>query len=143
MITREELKGHWNEIRGRIKDRWQQLTDDDLRQAEGSTEQLIGAIQRTTGEGVEQISSFLNTMALNGGEQAGNVTHQVAETVEHYAQEATRFVEEGYQNASQHLRDGVHQAEDLVRKRPVESVAVAFGVGVVAGVLVALVLRSR
>jgi uncharacterized protein YjbJ (UPF0337 family) len=30
MITREELKGHWNEIRGRIKDRWQQLTDDDL-----------------------------------------------------------------------------------------------------------------
>jgi ElaB/YqjD/DUF883 family membrane-anchored ribosome-binding protein len=62
---------------------------------------------------------------------------------QHYTQEATRFVEEGYQNASQQLRDGVHQAEDLVRKRPVESVAVAFGVGIVAGVLVALVLRSR
>ena len=37
----------------------------------------------------------------------------------------------------------VHQAENLVRKRPVESVAVAFSVGVVAGVLAALVLRSR
>jgi uncharacterized protein YjbJ (UPF0337 family) len=143
MITREELKGHWNEIRGRIKDRWQQLTDDDLRQAEGSTEELIGVIQRTTGEGVEQISNFLNTMALIGGEQVGSVAHQVAETAQHYAHEATKFAEEGYQNASQHLQDRVHQAEDLVRKRPVESVAVAFGVGVVAGVLVALVMRSR
>jgi len=34
MITREELKGRWNEIRGQIKQKWGQLTDDDLRQAE-------------------------------------------------------------------------------------------------------------
>jgi ElaB/YqjD/DUF883 family membrane-anchored ribosome-binding protein len=52
-------------------------------------------------------------------------------------------VEEGCQNASQQLRDAVHRAEDLVRTRPAESVAIAFGVGVVAGVLAALVLRSR
>jgi len=150
MITREELKGRWNEIRGQIKEKWGQLTDDDLRQAEGNTDQLIGLIQRKTGEGREQISRFFDSVMKEGGDkatdmmgQAGQAMNQAAETVQRYAQDASKYAQEGYQQATRSVQEGVHQAEETVRSRPVESLAVAFGTGVITGLLVALVVRSR
>ena len=157
MITREELKGHWNEIRGHIKEKWGQLTDDDLRQAEGNTDQLIGLIQRKTGEGREQITRFFDGLMKEAGDkstdfmgQANQAVQQATETAQRYAQDATKYAQEGYkyaqegyQQASRSVQEGVHQAEETVRTRPVESLAVAFGTGVITGLLVALVVRSR
>jgi len=157
MITREELKGHWNELRGRIKEKWGQLTDDELRQAEGNTDQLIGLIQRKTGEGREQITRFFDSFMKDAGDkgtdmlgQAGQMMNQAAESAGRYAQdaqkyvqEAGKYVQEGYQQASKSMQEGVHQAEETVRSRPVESLAVAFGTGVITGVLLAVVMRSR
>ena len=44
------LKGDWNVTKGKLKQKWAQLTDDDLIFAEGKAEELIGRIQRRTGE---------------------------------------------------------------------------------------------
>ena len=33
MITRQELEGHWNQVKGQVKERWGQLTDEELMQA--------------------------------------------------------------------------------------------------------------
>ena len=150
MITREELKGRWNEIRGQIKEKWGQLTDDDLRQAEGNTDQLIGLIQRKTGEGREQITKFFDNFMKEGGDkatdmmgQAGQVANQAAEAAQRYAQDAGKYVQDGYEQATHSMQEGLHQAEQAVRQRPVESLAAAFGTGVIAGLLVALMVRSR
>ena len=150
MITREELKGRWNEIRGQIKQKGGQLTDDDLKQAEGNTDQLIGLIQRKTGEGREQISRFFDNITQEAGDkvtdvmgQASQTAQQAAETVQRYAGDAQKYVQEGYEQASRSVQEGMHQAEETVRKRPVESLAVAFGTGVITGLLVALVMRQR
>jgi len=166
MITREELKGRWNEIRGKIKEKWGQLTDDDLGQSEGNTDQLIGLIQRKTGEGREQITKFFDGFMKEGGEgaanlaqQAGDFVNHASESVQRYAQDAqkvaqnagryaqegyeqaSRQLQDGYQQASRQVQDGMHQAEEIVRTRPVESLAVAFGTGIITGLLVALVMR--
>ncbi len=50
MINQQMLYGDWNEIKGQLRRRWGQLTDDDLPQIRGDAEQIIGAIQRKTGE---------------------------------------------------------------------------------------------
>jgi len=156
MITRDELKGRWNEIRGRIKEKWGQLTDDELRQTEGNTDQLIGLIQRKTGEGREQITRFFDTLTSQAAEKGNDMAHQAedmmnqagetvqryAQDAQKYAQDAQKYIQDGYQQASRQMQDGVHQAEEVVRSRPVESLAVAFGTGVITGVLVALVMRS-
>lgn len=157
MITREELKGRWNEIRGQIKEKWGQLTDDDLRQAEGNTDQLIGLIQRKTGEGREQITRFFDNFTKEAGDkatdmmgQAGQVATQAAEVAQRYAQDAGKYVQDagkyvqdGYEQATHSVQEGLQQAEQAVRQRPVESLAAAFGTGVIAGLLVALMVRSR
>jgi len=50
-----EIKGDWNIIRGKLKQRWAKLKDDDLQFAEGKLEELVGRIQQRTGESREAI----------------------------------------------------------------------------------------
>ena len=45
-----EIKGNWNIISGNLKQKWDQLTDDDLQYSEGQLEELMGRIQRRTGQ---------------------------------------------------------------------------------------------
>ena len=50
-----ELKGKWNIAKGKLKQRWGRLTDDDLQYVEGKEDELLGRIQRRTGETREKI----------------------------------------------------------------------------------------
>ena len=45
-----EIKGDWKIIKGKLKQRWAQLTDDDLEMADGMQDELIGRIEKRTGE---------------------------------------------------------------------------------------------
>jgi uncharacterized protein YjbJ (UPF0337 family) len=56
----DRLKGKWNQIKGDIKRKRGQVTDDDLMQAEGSEDQLIGIIQQRTGEQRDAIRKWFN-----------------------------------------------------------------------------------
>ncbi|MCF4165938.1 CsbD family protein [Zavarzinia compransoris] len=44
------VKGNWKQIRGQVKERWGDLTDDDLKSLEGQQERLIGRIQERYGK---------------------------------------------------------------------------------------------
>ena len=46
MVNQQTLQGNWNEIKGKLRNRWGQLTNDDLQQAQGNVDQLIGQLQR-------------------------------------------------------------------------------------------------
>lgn len=45
-----EIKGEWNVIKGKLKQKWGKLTDDDLQYIEGKSDELCGRIQKRTGE---------------------------------------------------------------------------------------------
>ena len=44
-----EIKGDWNITKGKLKQKWASLTDDDLQFAEGKVEEVFGRIQKRTG----------------------------------------------------------------------------------------------
>ncbi len=48
-----QIKGNWNEIKGKVREQWGDLTDDDIDRIEGQTEQLVGAIQKRYGKSLE------------------------------------------------------------------------------------------
>lgn len=50
-----KIKGDWNIIKGTLKQKWAKLTDDDLQFADGKQDELIGRIQRRTGETREAV----------------------------------------------------------------------------------------
>ena len=54
-----EIKGDWNITKGKLKQRWANLTDDDLRCAEGKHDELLGRIQKRTGESREAIEKVI------------------------------------------------------------------------------------
>ena len=55
MSTQQQTIGNWGELKGRVKERWGQLTDDELHEVEGNYDQLLGLIQQKSGEAREEI----------------------------------------------------------------------------------------
>jgi len=73
MLNEQVLIGSWNELKGKVRQKWGQLTDNDLSQFQGNVEELIGLIQRKTGEGREAIESFLQKVTENSSSALGKV----------------------------------------------------------------------
>ena len=62
-MTKLEIKGDWNIIKGNLKQKWAKLTDDDLQFIEGKQEELLGRIQKRTGESREAVETpSMNTV---------------------------------------------------------------------------------
>ena len=138
-INTQELQGQWNKLRGQVKEKWGQLTDDDLQIHGGNIDQLVGKIQQKTGEGREAVEKFLTELTSKGG----SVASQAAEAVGTFAQNAGDRFRDQYGQVSEQARQKFDATQDLVRSNPTQSVAAAFGVGLVAGLIVGLALRSR
>jgi uncharacterized protein YjbJ (UPF0337 family) len=140
MVNEQVLQGSWNEIRGKLREKYGQLTDDDTRQFEGNVDRLIGLIQRKTGESREAIEHYLDKITSSAssfvgraGEAAKDAASHAAESVRHAASQT-----------SESIRSGYAQGEALVQQHPTSAVAVAFGAGMALGVVVGLLMgRSR
>lgn len=161
MLTRQELEGKWKQIRGEIRNRWGNLTDDDFQQVKGDAEKLVGVIQEKTGQSRKEIEAFLEKAASSGqgavqqvAERASQFADAAGKKVQEGYESASRSVQAGYDAASRNLQDTYHMAEEgletgykearkMVRSRPMESVMSAFGIGLIAGVVVSLMMRSN
>lgn len=138
-VNQQTLEGNWNEIKGKLRERWGNLNQDELQKAKGNVDQLVGLIQRQTGEAREKVESFLAELTTNG---SGAVS-RAAENVRNYAQQAAENMQGMSQQASDKVRAGYEETERMVRERPMESLAVCFGAGLVTGIFVGLVMRTK
>lgn len=66
-MTKLEVKGDWNIAKGKLKQKWAKLTDDDLQYAEGKHEELFGRIQKRTGEAREAVEKAVQEACSAGG----------------------------------------------------------------------------
>jgi uncharacterized protein YjbJ (UPF0337 family) len=138
-INAQQLQGQWNQLKGQVKERWGQLTDEDLQITGGNIDQLVGRIQQRTGEGREAVEQFLTDLTSRGA----SALSQATEAASAFAQQAGGRLRESYGQVADQARERYGMAEDLVRHNPGQSVAAAFGVGIVVGVVVGLALKSR
>ncbi|MCB2408407.1 CsbD family protein [Hymenobacter sp. BT178] len=56
------LKGDWNESKGKLKQQYAQLTDEDLEYTEGKGDELVGRLQAKLGKGKREITKLLNDL---------------------------------------------------------------------------------
>ncbi|MCX7355214.1 MAG: CsbD family protein [Alphaproteobacteria bacterium] len=58
----DATKGNWNQFKGKVKEQWGKLTDDDLARIEGKRDQLLGSVQERYGiekeEAEKQLKQF-------------------------------------------------------------------------------------
>jgi len=58
----DRLKGNWNEIKGKLKQEYAELTDDDLMYEEGQEEELLGKIQKKVGKTKQEVADWINSL---------------------------------------------------------------------------------
>lgn len=58
----DKIKGNWNVIKGKLKEEFAELTDDDLTFQEGQEDQLLGKIQKKTGQTKDQIKEWIDNL---------------------------------------------------------------------------------
>lgn len=63
-MNQDQIQGNFNQIKGKAKRIWGELTDDDLRRAEGSVDKLYGIIQERFGASKEAIKRRLDALEL-------------------------------------------------------------------------------
>ena len=157
MPNAQTLQGNWNEIKGKLRTKWGQLTNDDLGAFNGNVDQLVGMIQRKTGEARQAIEQFLDSFNKGGSSIAGQAAEyasQATNRIAEYAQDAGEYATDFASNAGERMQQGVDQASQLaqqgykqatrvVRHNPAESVAVCFGAGVLVGLMFGMMLSNR
>ena len=57
-----KVSGNWNEVKGKIKQKYANLTDDDLLYEEGKDDELLGRIQKKTGATKEDIKTWIDKL---------------------------------------------------------------------------------
>ncbi len=57
-----KFKGEWNEAKGKLKQKFAQLTDDDLLYSKGQDEELLGRLQKKLGQGQDEIRKIIASL---------------------------------------------------------------------------------
>jgi uncharacterized protein YjbJ (UPF0337 family) len=60
--TNLKFKGNWNELKGKIKQKYADVTDDDLLYEEGKEDELLGRLQKKTGKTKQELKSWIDTL---------------------------------------------------------------------------------
>ena len=63
-MNQDQAEGKWDQIKGRAKKAWGELTDDDFKKAEGSVDKLFGVIQEKFGDTKEAIKAKLDKLRV-------------------------------------------------------------------------------
>ena len=61
-MTKLQFKGSWNEVKGKLKQRYGQLTDDDLAFAEGKDDELLGRLEQKLGKTKEALRMEIDSL---------------------------------------------------------------------------------
>jgi uncharacterized protein YjbJ (UPF0337 family) len=59
VMDKLEVKGTWNEVKGKLKQKYGQLTDDDLAYSEGKEDEMYGRLQQKLGKSKDEIKREL------------------------------------------------------------------------------------
>jgi uncharacterized protein YjbJ (UPF0337 family) len=72
-MNEDILKGQWTQLKGRVREQWGKLTDDDLDRIQGKSEQLIGRLQERYGWAQEQAQREVDTWLRSATPNPGTI----------------------------------------------------------------------
>lgn len=62
IMNTTEIKGNWNELKGKLKQKYADLTDDDLMYAEGKEDEMYGKLQQKLGKTKEELQKMFSDL---------------------------------------------------------------------------------
>lgn len=148
------FESHWDEIKGKLKQRFGQLTDDDLTFAKGKGEELLGRLREKLSMSEHQLHETLTELNSSATASVENAKAKIGAVVDEARHKASSVASDVKARASAAAEDVKAQAsaayddarvrarglfsdgEEYVRHNPRECVLAALFAGFVAGILV-------
>lgn len=62
IMDKLEIKGNWNELKGKIKQEYGDLTDDDLKYEDGKEDEMLGRLQQKVGKGRDELVKWIKSL---------------------------------------------------------------------------------
>jgi uncharacterized protein YjbJ (UPF0337 family) len=132
------VEGNWKQMKGRVKERWGKLTDDDLTTIAGRRDQLEGLIQERYGYAKErarnEIEDWYRSMESNLAEQI----ESLRSGVQNLSSTVERIAKEQIPRARSRATEALNDAEEAVKRNPLAVVAIALSLGLLISVLTRL-----
>jgi uncharacterized protein YjbJ (UPF0337 family) len=66
-MNEDQVKGKLEQMKGELKRRWGQLTDDDITEARGNMQKLMGKIREKSGDQQQEIQKWFDSQGLDVG----------------------------------------------------------------------------
>lgn len=60
--TTDKIKGNWNQLKGKLKQEYGELTDDDLTYQEGKEDEVLGKLQEKLGKSKDEVKSIIDSL---------------------------------------------------------------------------------
>jgi len=60
--TNDKIKGNWNQLKGKAKKQYADLTDDDVTYVEGQEDELLGRLQEKLGKTKDEITAWIDSL---------------------------------------------------------------------------------
>jgi uncharacterized protein YjbJ (UPF0337 family) len=129
------VEGNWKQMKGRVKERWGRLTDDDLTAIAGRRDQLEGMIQERYGYAKErarrEIEDWYRSMESNLTEQI----ESLRSGIQNLSSTVDRIAKEQFPRARTRTTTALNEAEEVVKRSPISALAIALGLGFLISVL--------
>lgn len=148
------FENHWDAIKSQLKQRFSQLTDDDLDFVAGKGEELLARLRKKLGLSAAELKALLEELEAGAASRveqikaraadlAGDVRHKVEAAVDDVKAKGAAAVEDikeqagaAYQEARQQVRGLCKDGEEYVRQNPRDALVAALCAGFVAGLLI-------
>jgi uncharacterized protein YjbJ (UPF0337 family) len=140
----------WDQIKGKWRQRFGQLTDDDLEFAEGKGEEILGRLEAKLGMAKDDLTDLLNEIKSETApmrfkideakarvqSMAGDLKERMTHAAGDIKSAATIQAERAYSKARQEVRTWTDEGTEYVRQRPREALLGALAAGFVVGLLI-------
>lgn len=116
-MNKDQAEGMWEQVKGRAKRAWGELTDDDFLKAEGSVDKLYGVIQEKVGDSEERIREKLNAEDHGNGkwlQTKGRAKKAWGELTENESLKAEGAVDKAHGQLREKVSDAADAVEAIV-----------------------------
>ena len=135
------VEGDWKRMKGKVKEQWGRLTDDDLTTIGGRREQLEGKIQERYGYAKDQVRREIDdwyrstALATNGdADELADQIEAIRTDIQSLTSTVGRIANKQLGRAQDKAVEAARNAEDAIRQNPVSAMAIAAGLGFLFGV---------
>jgi uncharacterized protein YjbJ (UPF0337 family) len=133
-IDWDRLEGDWKQLKGRAKERWGKLTDDDLTAISGRRAQLEGKIQERYGYAKSQARKEIEDWYRSTEPYLADEIDNIRTEIQNLASSVGRIANKQIDRAQVRATEAARDVEAAITRNPLTAIAIAVGLGFLFGV---------